>query len=382
MKICDLTQFHSPVGGGVRRYLQEKNAYVRERTGHIHLLIIPGERDARQVEGRSITYTVASPLVSKTSRYRALLRLEAVQEILEIERPDLIESGDPYQVAWKALRAGATIGAKVLGFYHSHFPEAYLDTVNGWLGPTAARLALRAGRAYARALYNRFDKTLVPSAALARLLQTWGINNVQPARLGVDAAVFNHAAESAPVRAELGIPKDKPLLLYVGRLAPEKNTALLCRTFEMLAHDYHLLVVGDGQQRHLVQNLASSTGSVSWLPYCADSSRLAQIYRAADLFVHPGVKETFGLVALESQACGTPVIGIRGSYMDAIIHTDQAHWAAQEQAESLACAVRNAPRHTHEACQQLSRHIHEGYAWPSVFERLFDIYKEILNARC
>ena len=60
-------------------------------------------------EGRARTYTIRSPLVSRTSRYRALLRLEAVERILEREMPDIIESGDPYQVAWKAdrLRRGA-----------------------------------------------------------------------------------------------------------------------------------------------------------------------------------------------------------------------------------------------------------------------------------
>src|SRR5260221_2906764 len=66
---------------------------------------------------------------------------------------------------------------------------------------------------------------------------------------------------------------------------------------------------------------------------------MAKIYRTADLFVHPGVQETFGLVALESQACGTPVVGIRGSYMDRIILSDQTHWARENSSESLAAAV-------------------------------------------
>ncbi len=71
------------------------------------------------------------------------------------------------------------------------------------------------------------------------------------------------------------------------------------------------------------------TGSVTWLQYCTDSLELARFYRAADLFVHPGVQETFGLMALESQACGTPVVGIRGSYMDRIIFRSQEPWARE-----------------------------------------------------
>ena len=78
--------------------------------------------------------------------------------------------------------------------------------------------------------------------------------------------------------------------------------------------------------------------------YCAEPRRLAALYRAADLFVHPGVQETFGLVTLEAQACGTPVIGIRGSYMDRIIHSDQALWARENSAEALAAAIEETSR--------------------------------------
>ena len=77
---------------------------------------------------------------------------------------------------------------------------------------------------------------------------------------------------------------------------------------------------------------------VSWIQYCTDP-RSRGFYRAADLFVHPGVQETFGLVALESQACGTPVVGIRGSYMDQIICHDQEPWAGENSAEALADAI-------------------------------------------
>lgn len=375
MKICDLTQFYSPVGGGVGRYLHEKAAFIRKHTAHTHVLVVPGERDERTASGPSIRYTIASPLISKISRYRVLLRLEKVQEILEIERPDLIESGDPYQVAWKAIRCGEAIGAKVFGFYHSHFPEAFLGGISACFGTAAAGLVLRAGRAYARSLYNRFDTTLVPSPGLAMLLRGWGIDNVAHAQLGVDTAIFTPGP--ATIKPELGIPENKPLLLYVGRLAPEKNTALLCRTFEQLAADYHLLVVGDGQQRHLVQRLLEKTGAVSWLPYCSDSLRLAHIYRAADLFMHPGVKETFGLVALESQACGTPVVGIRGTYMDSVIHTDQTHWAEEENPESLARAVRGARLYSPPEKEELSRRVHMEYCWKQVFTRLFSIYEQV-----
>ena len=111
--------------------------------------------------------------------------------------------------------------------------------------------------------------------------------------------------------------------------------------------DFHLLVIGDGPQRDELAAIASSERRhVSWIQYCTDSADLARYYRAADLFVHPGVQETFGLVALESQACGTPVVGIRGSYMDRIIFHEQEIWARENTPEALADAIEESSAKT------------------------------------
>ena len=386
MKICDLTQFYSPVSGGVKRYVSEKVRFIQQHTeSDEHVLIIPGERDETIETERARTYTIQSPLISRTSRYRVLLRLEAVERILEKERPDLIESGDPYQVGWKAVRSGAALGIPVVGFYHSHFPEAYLRSAEKYLGHTAAECVVGLSRHYVRSLYNRFERTLVPSPALGAVLAAWGVRNVAPTDLGVDTHIFQPEPEPGEnVRAELGITRDRTLLLYVGRLAHEKNTQTLFAAFRELARAhpdrFHLLVIGDGTQRAAAESaIRNPQSAISWLPYCADAPRLAALYRAADLFVHPGVQETFGLVALEAQACGTPVVGIRGSYMDRIILTDQSQWAAANTPAALAAAIAAHAGPDFHRDADLHRRIAARYAWEQVFARLFDLYREVLH---
>ncbi len=382
MKVCDLTQFYSPASGGVRRYLSEKTRFVREETEKDeHLLVVPGERDEILRGERSRLYTIQSPLISRTSRYRVLLRLEAVERILESERPDIIESGDPYQVAWKAVHSSAALGIPAVGFYHSHFPEAYVRTVEKFLGATVTALFMDFSRSYVRSLYNRFERTLVPSPALGRLLTEWGVRNVTSTDLGVDAQAFHPTPQlGEDVLAELGIPHGRILLLYVGRLAQEKNTHTLFAAFRQLPPDrFHLIVVGDGLQRSVLEQLRREKDSVTWLAACADSARLAQLYRAADLFVHPGVQETFGLVALEAQACGTPVVGIRGSYMDRIIFHEQESWACENTPEALADAIEQLSDKKLSilgggAAADTAANL---YSWPRVFEQLFCIYREV-----
>ena len=386
LKICDLTQFYSPVSGGVRRYIEQKGAYVRKhRPDCQHIVIVPGEKTESLGDNLVRTYTIASPLLSRTSRYRALTKLHLIEEVLEKERPDIIESGDPYQVAWKAVASGRGLDIPVVGFYHSHFPEAYFRTIAKFFGPLAVSVTDEICRKYVTTLYNRFERTFVPSPVLAKLLRSWGVERIHTVDLGVDAEVFvPDIDDRAATRAKLGIPQEARLLLYVGRLAPEKNVRTLFEAFSLLhsreAGKYTLLCVGDGTQRSLVENLRSETGSVHWLSFCPDAQKLASIYRAADLFVHPGVQETFGLVALESQASGTPVVGIKGSYMDRIIFTDQKQWAVENSPPALAEAIeRKFTQNLPAAGRAASIEARERYSWNSVFGRLFKIYTEVVN---
>ncbi len=385
MKICDLTQFYSPVSGGVKRYLAEKTAYLRSHTGDRHVLVVPGESTDCRDDGPTRVYTISSPLVSRTSRYRALLNLHAVERILETEQPDIIESGDPYQIAWKALASGRALRIPVVAFYHSHFPEAYFRSTTKFLGETATHMVMDIARRYVRALYSRFARTLVPCAPLGALLADWGVGNISVVDLGVDPGIFHPAREPGDsARDELKLPRGTRLLLYVGRLSPEKNTQTLFTGFQRLCQRhpgrYHLLVVGDGQQRRLLKSL-QKIGAVTWLPYCSDPRELARLYRAADLFVHPGVQETFGLVTLESQACGTPVVGIRGSYMDRIVFGGLKDWAAENTPESLADAIeRMSAVDLRIVGLRSSDIVSARYNWQRVFDRLFGIYREVIQS--
>ncbi len=381
MKVCDLTQFYSPFSGGVKRYIEEKRKYANA-LGHEHLLIIPGKSTEKIETPGSKTFLIGSPLVSRTSRYRALFNLNAVEEILEREKPDVIESSDPYQIAWKAIVSGEALRIPVVGFYHSHFPEAYLRTTMKYLGESATNVMMEVAKNYVRNLYNHFCKTFVPSTGLAEVLSDWGVENVVLCELGVDITVFNKAPDKVATRTDFDIPQDRVVLLYVGRLAAEKNVKTLFRAFALLCKDapgrFHLFIVGDGHYRDEVLELQKSTRAATWLRYCSEQQQLSRIYRAADLFVHPGVQETFGLVALESQACGTPVVGIHGSYMDRIIFADQSHWAKENSPESLAAAIWSMSQTNLQAAgNEASRKVVQRYSWRKVFERMFEIYQKI-----
>lgn len=384
MKVCDATQFYSAKGGGVKRYLMEKRKYIVEHTDDEHVLLVPGPRTERIQEGRLITWTVASPPIDPTSKYRLMFDMRQAADIIYKEKPDIIESGDPYQLGWRMHEVAQHLGIPIVGFYHSHFPEAYLRTVLKYCGPWLRDVVMEYAQDYIVRFYGAHDATLVPSKFLAELLGSWGVHNATPVRLGVDTNIFNPEGPLRFSKAELGFREDSILLLYVGRLVGEKNTLTMLKAFEEL-HErepgkYSFMIVGDGPLRVAVKRLEQKVGCLRWRSYCADSFELKGYYQAADLFVHPGVCETFGLVTMESQACGVPVVGIRGSYMDSNIFAGLENWATANTGYELANAIERMS-----VCDlpslglQASSVVQEEFNWPKVCSIIWDAYHRAIE---
>jgi alpha-1,6-mannosyltransferase len=388
MKVCDVTQFYSAVGGGVKRYLQEKRKHVRALTEDEHVLLIPGEKTDCVREGRLTVYTVASPRIDKTSRYRLLLNLKEAERIIRRERPDVIESGDPYHLGWRMADLARDLEIPIVGFYHSHFPEAYLRTILKYCGPWLRDAVMAYAQDYIRRFYNQHDATLVPSPFLAELLENWGVGNTEAVHLGVDTEIFSPGTPERVSRARIGLPEGRTLLLYIGRFAGEKNTPTLMEAFKILDREhpgtFAFAVVGDGAMRPLVQETGAGLEAFYWMSYCEDARMLADYYRLADLFVHPGVCETFGLVTMESQACGCPVVGIRGSYMDNNIFAGLEGWAEANTAEALARAIARMSRDRgglQRLGAQASAEVRLRYGWDKVFTRIWDVYRQVIECR-
>jgi alpha-1,6-mannosyltransferase len=386
MKICDVTQFYSEVGGGVKRYLHEKRRWVVAQDRDEHILVVPGAENKVVREGRLTLCTVRSPKVNQTSRYRVLLNLRQAEEMILHEKPDIIESGDPYHVGWSAFRVGDELEVPVVGFYHSHFPEAYLRTVLKYGGSWMRDVVLAYAEDYIRNLYNRFDRSLVPSQFLVDVLEDWGVTNAVRVRLGVDLHIFKQGSAHPSTRERLGVRPDQLLLLYVGRLSGEKNTRILLEAWERVAREkgdqVAFLIVGEGSLRHLVEDSQKRIAHLKWIPFCDDSHQLAEYYRAADLFVHPGICETFGLVTMESQACGCPVVGIRGSYMDANVFAGLDLWAEANSGEALATAIDRFLRSDLKGLGATAAEtVKSRFGWDMVFGHIREIYQSAIDAK-
>jgi alpha-1,6-mannosyltransferase len=287
LHLADVTMFWAAESGGVKRYLRAKHDFLQTTAHWRHTLVVPGTAD----DASNTVAVVPGVPVPFSAGYRAPLRCGPAERALRALSPDLIEAGDPYRLAWSALHAGARLQVPVVAFYHSDLPAFFRRLA----GPAAEQAAA----AYVRHLYPRFDTVFAPSRYIADKLADLGVARVELQPLGVDTRLFHPARRSLRWRAQLGLPRDARVLLYVGRYAPEKNLDVLCDAVDRLNDGTTLVTIGAGPT-------PPSGRHVRALPYEGDAHQLAAAMASADAFVHAGDQETFGLVALEAMASGVP----------------------------------------------------------------------------
>jgi 1,2-diacylglycerol 3-alpha-glucosyltransferase len=164
--------------------------------------------------------------------------------------------------------------------------------------------------------YNRCTSVIVPSKVTEESLKQYGVESrIVVVPTGVPLPPKESTDESAKqqVREKYGIPSDAPLLLYVGRLAQEKNIELVLNSFARISTEFNkarLLIVGAGPYLETCQNLASELPSGNRIIFAGPMLRdeIDPLYAAADLFVFGSATETQGLVIAEARAAGTPSV--------------------------------------------------------------------------
>ena len=383
--VVDATMFWSPTGGGVRRYLQTKHAWLARQPGWRHTIAVPlssdagadggsagdgsvGDNDGAGVGGDGGIVGLPSIPLPYSGGYRLPLRRHAIADRLAALAPDLIEAGDPYVVAWAAVDAARRRGVPAVAYCHSNLElMARLAA-----GRRFAAAAGRATRAYARRVYRRFDLVLAPSASMRAHLLDWGVDRVSCQPLGVDSAAFRPALASAAWRVRMGYAPQSRVLIYAGRFAAEKHLDVLAAVVRRLGAPYALLAIGAGPR-------PPSGERVRVLPFVAGTDELATAFASADAFVHAGDQETFGLSVLEAMACGTPVVARRAEGLAELVDDTVGIGVDSNRPEDYAEAIAALFASDVAAKRRAARARAEAHDWERVLPTLLTHYRRLLH---
>lgn len=219
-------------------------------------------------------------------------------------RPDLVHVVTEGPLGWSAVSVARKMGIPVTSGFHTNFDRYSVHYGMGWMRPAVA--------AYLRTLHRRTLATMVPTAALAADLAGEGLTGVRVVGRGVDTELYDPARRSEALRQTWGVKGDGPVCLYVGRVAAEKNLALVKKTFAAIQvwHPSAKMVwVGDGPS---AKQLAADHPD-HYFAGMRTGEDLAAHYASADLFLFPSLTETYGNVVAEAMASGLPVIAYRSA---------------------------------------------------------------------
>ena len=225
---------------------------------------------------------------------------------------DLIHVQTPFVAHYAGVKAARQLGLPVLATYHTLFEE-YLQHYAPWL--PAAWLRGQA-RALSRRQCNQLDAVIVPSSAMRQRLENYGVTvplHVLPT--GIPLAQFA-GGDGPAFRLRHGIDPARPLALFVGRVAHEKNIGFLLAALQEARQslpEVLLLIAGEGPAMRDLQAKTLELGlsdAVKFIGYLDRGRGLPDCYAAADIFVFASRTETQGLVLLEAMAAGLPVVAL------------------------------------------------------------------------
>lgn len=342
MKILMLSDVYFPRVNGVSTSIQTFRRQLQE-LGHEVWLVAPeyGEptADERGID-RITSYQVPFDPEDRMMHPRWLARRLA---ILQTWNFDLVHVQTPFVAHYAGLRLARRMGVPCVETYHTFFEEYLFHYL-----PILPKSAWRAvARQFSRRQCNQLDGLVVPSRAMREILVQYGVRTrMRVIPTGMPGDAFQQGDGTA-FRARHGIGPDQPVLVFVGRVAFEKNIEFLLRVAHELQRTTHphvvLIIAGEGPAKNRLRRLGSALGletHLRFVGYLARGAELSGCYQAGDIFVFASRTETQGLVLLEAMSLGVPVVSTAVMGTCDILAAGRGALVAEEDVMQFAAQVR------------------------------------------
>jgi len=327
MRIGMMVDTYKPYVSGITNYI-DLNKHALENAGHEVYVFTFGDLEYQDDEPRIIR-SRGLPLAD-TGFYLSLRYKTKHKKLLQTM--DVVHVHHPFLSGRLALNYCRSARIPIVFTNHSRYDllaQAYLPMMPDEMSHSLLQ-------AYLPDFCEAVDLVISPSAGMAKILREFEVkSHIEVIPNGVDLRKF-HQAEPFP-RSQFGFTDQDILLVYAGRIAPEKNISFLLQSFAGIAQlipNIHLLIVGGGQKQfeEELQNLIHGLGIVNrvriigMIPYEAIPSYLSM----CDIFVTTSVAETFGMSTVEAMGAGLPVMGIHSAGTSDIVEDGKTGFLSTE----------------------------------------------------
>ena len=422
-----ITNYYHKNSGGIstvyNRLLEAANRHERKVR-----LIVPGERDEQEDVGAfgRIYYVKAGKSPVFDRRYRMIMpwqylrQKSRIRQILKEEMPDIIEIAEKYTLTYLAghIKKGflkslnrpmmvhlscERMDDNMRAFVSSIIPFGWFSRLfmGNYVAPmfdyhlanskyTASELldaVSNGGNDHRSKRGEKLSWRFFKSSAEGFSERVFVSN------CGVDSEFFNPGRKNSEIRrqivAEAGFPENSTVLLYVGRLSPEKNVKFLPKVLRSLLgsyrldsakREYRLLVAGAGPQAGWLKKELEkhAHGKFKLLGHVNDPEKLANLYANADIFVHPNPREPFGIGPLEAMASGTPVIVPNSGGVLSYANEENA-WLEEPESDDYFAAVMDIVNNPEKREKKIKNALETArlFSWRNSTDRVFQLYDEL-----
>jgi 1,2-diacylglycerol 3-alpha-glucosyltransferase len=306
MRIGMMVDAYKPHVSGITNYIDLNKRHL-ERAGHDVFVFTFGDLDYQDGEPRVIR---SRGLPLQDSGYYLSFRYSRAAKRL-LQSMDIIHVHHPFLSGRLALRYSRPLQIPIVFTNHTRYDlyaQAYLPMIPEELSDGILK-------AYMPSFCEAVNLVISPSAGMEKVLR--GLDVKSPIAVVPNGVELDRYYNAKPLpRADFGYSPDDTLLIYVGRIAPEKNLDFLLRAFNGVYQSFdkvHLLILGDGPARADLESLASELGLLErvrfegMIPY----DKLPGYLAMCDAFVTASVTEVHPLSVIEAMGTGLPVLGIQ-----------------------------------------------------------------------
>ncbi|MDD2744055.1 MAG: glycosyltransferase [Rhodocyclaceae bacterium] len=382
MRVLMVSDVYFPRVNGVSTSIETFRRCL-EKIGVEVRLVVPKYADEAnesgiiRVAGRPLPGDPEDRLVGWRAMHREVLAAA--------EDCDLIHIQTPFIAHYAGLKAARRLGLPVVATYHTLFEEYlhhYAPLIPaGWLRGQA--------RAFSRRQCNQLDGIVVPSTAMRDRLSQYGVAtamHVLPT--GIPLERFGGGNRQA-FRRTYGILSTRPVALFVGRVAHEKNIEFL---LQALVHalkgrpDLLLVIAGEGPAMNDLQQRVKTLklqDNVQFIGYLDRKQALPDCYAAADVFVFASLTETQGLVLLEAMAAGLPVIALAEMGTRDILDPHRGAISPPKEAPAFGAALADYLNRPANWAPMRSEALRYASEWSDIAmaERLAELYRQLISAK-
>ncbi|MGD9788847.1 MAG: glycosyltransferase [Sulfuricellaceae bacterium] len=382
MKILMISDVYFPRVNGVSTSIATFRREF-EAMGHEVHLIAPDygkttadERNIHRIPSRYLPLDPEDRMM-KAAPVRALLsRLREMKF-------DLVHIHTPFVAHYLGVRLAKALGVPRVETYHTFFEEYLYYYVPFLPKPLMRFLARR----FSSHQCNDLDGLAVPSGEMLRRLREYGIRAAaEVIPTGLEAESFE-LGDGEAFRAQYGIAPGQAVLVYIGRVAFEKNIAFLLRVTALLKPrfpDLVLLIAGEGPALHSLKRQAAElgiAGNVRFVGYLDRKRELPHCYRAGDVFVFASRTETQGLVLLEAMAQRVPVVSLAEMGVKDVLQHGKGVLIAEAE-EDFAAKVNRLleDRSVAKLLGELGGQYAAAWSAAALAEKMLDFYRQAIES--